>query len=180
MGLLCCLPVGLSIEVSHWDSSPKKWEARVREVPASRRGIVAVFRYAPRQKALELTEIALRHTDGSPLTNVDLQRRYPLASLERAARTSVIERWHESEGDVGAKERFEADHPTAVRVIEQLAKYSAIAAEYRESVKNGRGDPAGEIARRHGVKPSTARGWVYRTRKLGLLGEARGRTSGEL
>jgi transposase-like protein len=61
-----------------------------------------------------------------------------------------------------------------------MNKYSAIAAEYRENVKNGLSDPVGEIARRHGVKPSTARGWVYRTRKLGFLGHARGRTSGEL
>jgi hypothetical protein len=149
-------------------------------MPAGRRSIEAVFRYVPLHKALVLTEIAFRHPDGSPLTNVDLQRRYPLASLERAARTSVIERWFESESDVGAKERIEADHPRAIRVITQLAKYSAIAAEYRENIKNGVRDPAGEIARQHGVKPSTARGWVYRTRKLGLLGEARGRTSGEL
>jgi hypothetical protein len=171
--------MGLLLDVTQRGSPPDRWEARVQEIPVDEPAVVAVFRYVRRGKNVVLTEVAIRAPGDQPLVAANLHRRYPLASWEKAARASVIELWRESMGEIVPRHPFESTDPREQRSVDRLNRYAGIAAEYRHNVKKGLRDPVGEIAREHGVKPSTARGWVYRSRRLGLLGQARGRTSGE-
>lgn len=156
------------VTVERRGSAPEVWEARV--VVDDRPGIAAAFHYERRGRGVILTEVALRRGGGGSLVAADLRRRYPLASWEKAARTAVLE---ESGSGVPLL------RVTGERAVERLSRDMQVAFEYRDNVKKGLRDPVAEIARRHGVKPSTARGWVYRCRRRGLLGAARGRTSGE-
>lgn len=55
---------------------------------------------------------------------------------------------------------------------------TVIAMYYMDLVARGRSDPAVEIARHFGLTPTTARSWIHRARKAGLLGAAVGRTAG--
>jgi hypothetical protein len=171
--------MGLLVHARQQGSPPEGWEAQVEEIPGDDLGIVATFQYRRRGASMVLMEVALRG-GRRPLKAADLQHRYPLASWEKAAKTAVLELWRESEGEVLPRHRFEADSRAEERTAERLNRYAAIAAEYRANVKKGLRDPVAKIALRHGVKPSTARGWVYRSRKLGLLGNARERTWGEI
>lgn len=69
--------------------------------------------------------------------------------------------------------------PGGLRRARGLRKLATVAYEYRGHLTEGRLDPAAEIARTHEVSMSTARTWIHRARKAGLLGPAAGRTPGE-
>jgi hypothetical protein len=159
---------------------PESWEAEVHGVLDAWEELAAVFRYRRRGQTVELTEVTLRAVQpGVALSTGDLRSRIPLVSWEKAARATVLELWRESEGEVVSRHRATAERPEEEQVANMVNKYAMVAAEYRKNVSKGLRDPVAEIARRHDVQPSTARGWVYRSRKMGHLGKARGRTSGE-
>jgi hypothetical protein len=178
MGSCHTRDMGLIVHARQQGSPPEGWEAQVKEIPGEDLGIVATFQYRRRGTSMVLMEVALRGAR-RPLESGDLQHRYPLASWEKAAKTAVLDLWRESQGEVVPRHRFEPVNPAEEQAAARLNRYAAIAAEYRANVKKGLRDPVAKIALRHGVKPSTARGWVYRSRKLGLLGNARVRTWGE-
>lgn len=71
------------------------------------------------------------------------------------------------------------DTPGERRRWNGLRKLAEVAVIYRELVKEGRSDPATELARIKKTTPTTARSWIHRARQAGLLGPAVGRTAGE-
>jgi hypothetical protein len=69
----------------------------------------------------------------------------------------------------------------ARRRVRSIGRLEAVAQEYRANLAAGLPDPVASIARAHDVQPATARSWVYRARKAGLLGPAVGSArAGEL
>ncbi|RKF24125.1 hypothetical protein D7I43_27980 [Micromonospora globbae] len=60
--------------------------------------------------------------------------------------------------------------PAALRRRKYLRHLAQVAVIYDHSVVNGRDDPAAEVARRFHAQPGTARTWVHRARKEGLIG----------
>lgn len=61
------------------------------------------------------------------------------------------------------------DSPAGRRRLRALQRLAVVAVEYQRHRLEGRTDPAAEIARKHGVKPATARSWIHRARAAGLL-----------
>lgn len=59
-----------------------------------------------------------------------------------------------------------------IRRLKHLRHLAQVAVIYDHSVANGRDDPAAEVARRFNAQPGTARTWVHRARKEGLIGAA--------
>ncbi len=62
--------------------------------------------------------------------------------------------------------------PAALRRYKYLRHLAQVAVIYDHSVASGRADPAAEVARRFIAQPGTARTWVHRARKEGLIGAA--------
>lgn len=169
--------MGLLIDVVQ-RKDPPSWEARVRESPREEHAVLAVFSYKRRGPSVVLTELAIRPIDDAHLSPTAIRGRPPFTSWEKAARTAVLERWRGPRGEASPSRRSEAGGKQERRVADPV-DYALVAAEYRSNVKAGLRDPVGEIARMHEVKPGTARAWVYRARKRGLLGGAHLRSSGE-
>ncbi len=117
---------------------------------------------------VDAVEISISHLRGG----------YPWIRWEGAARTAA---WELASGSPGLAN--EAVSPSTLLRKERRGRATdllvQVAREYRTNVKRGLHDPVSQIARDHGVKPATARAWVFRARDLGLLGPARGPTAGE-
>lgn len=95
-------------------------------------------------------------------------------SIDTSLRDAYAERLLSSlYPDVG-----KSDTPGARRRDESLRKLARAAVEYHAYLGEGRSDPAIEIARGNGVSPATARSWIFRARKAGLLGPSSGTKPG--
>ncbi len=113
----------------------------------------------------------------------------PLARWERAARAFVQGEIQRARGldEARAQEVFAryaelsgaSDKPVTARAARSMTRLDAVARRYRELVIAGDKGPGATIAREYGVKPTTARAWIFRARKAGLLGPAQGNTTGE-
>ena len=125
------------------------------------------YRFGDAVFGLETVCISARPDD-----EVDLSRfrvAYPWGRWEKAARIATLQALDRE----GVWKRGLQDRSP------RIEKLMAIAEEYRQNLSAGVRDPVGEIARRHEVKPSTARSWIYRARQRGLLGPGTSRTAGE-
>jgi transposase-like protein len=124
-------------------------------------------------------------TSRSPALTVSHLRSLPLARWQRAARAKATEELRGTAGPLAEHAREMEGvlsgqrQSRDMRAIRAAAHLIEVAGEYRDNLKAGLPDPVAEIARQHGVNPSTARAWVFRARKAGILGPASGPTAGE-
>jgi hypothetical protein len=120
-------------------------------------------------------------------------RRLPLATWDRAARgqkeqaateerqTQLASALAKVRGDLEAL-GLSPEEAAAVLSGPEAARpgrpktrdLDQVAAEYRENVRQGLRDPVAAMARTHGVKPNTARKWVWQARKAGLIAPVTG------
>lgn len=141
------------------------------------------------------------HREGCEELTVSGLRSLPLSRWERAARAAlvpVIEARDEpirrrmramteraerllAEVERVCPELVDAPHSdkAARRRFETAMKLAAVADEYRSFLAAGLADPVAAIARKIPISNSAARTLVYRARKEGFLGPARGPTAGE-
>jgi hypothetical protein len=146
-----------------------------------------VYEGALSLEALELISVVVARKDarrrsdtGPEISAADLRDGFPWARWADAARKEAFEvvfdealqahRLGESFGDGPGVEEMYSDRDLFLM---------SIAEDYRRNVSMGVRDPVGQIARVEGVKPGTARTWIYRARQAGFLGPAKGPTPGE-
>lgn len=179
------------------------WAVSDDEYPA----IVVVFRLLEDDEgggALYTSEVEIRSLDSyqRPL-DVAKIRDLPLGRWERAALSAASSAARNEPADylegisaasLPAEQRdrlaadlvndlypgLEADRsPAGRRRLSGLLRLAQVGLDYRDLMREGRSDPAAEIARMNSVSPATARSWVHRARKAGFLGQAKGRSAGE-
>jgi hypothetical protein len=142
----------------------------------------AAFVYVFYGGTLELDQVRVSRVGGEaeerdPEIQVrQLMSQFPWARWENAARTSASE-YLSTAPDQNL--RYFVPRVKPLLIGSPGPNLAEVAQEYRRNVKKGLRDPVAQIARNHGVKPGTARAWVHRARTMGLLGPARGPTSGE-
>jgi hypothetical protein len=164
-------------------------------------GLRAAFRYEVSTKGLELVGVAVSATAPLSLT-VGTVRHLPLGAWEQTIRQRI---WKNSPvNDIAAQLRIdEAIAPFLPRLDEEPKRFTDeelidmevhsmklvasgdprfnpllvdAARAYLANLETGVRDPVGAIARARGVKPSTARAWIFRARKAGLLAPTAPRT----
>jgi hypothetical protein len=97
----------------------------------------------------------------------EIRRDFPIKAWELAAQAHVVEAIDLARDEAEQGEPHVEPTSSGEAGIPRLM---TIAIEYKKNIWDGVPDPVAAIARRHGVKPETARSWVHRARKKGYLG----------
>lgn len=105
----------------------------------------------------------------SEISLYEIRRDFPIAVWERAAQSHVVSDIEREDEEDGLEAR-EIQAPSSSEA--GPSRLFLVAAEYVKNINKGVPDPVAAIARSHRVKPETARSWVHRARKKGLLGPA--------
>lgn len=130
-------------------------------------GIVASFEYRRGQEGYwQLAAANVVQTDASLSLSAGTLRDVPWARWQRTA-------------DAHLRAADERRGRASQQLTPQLLRLAEVAGAYRANLAAGLKDPVAAIARDYDVKPATARSWVHRARKAGLLGEALSRVAGE-
>jgi hypothetical protein len=143
-------------------------------------------------RAVFLRSLQVAPATGTPVgqqrrLTVTTVRNLPLARWEAAARAHLaqVPGFQPASADdvlfvlrhVTPKDRVdrlypglaESKRPADVRKYRGLLHLAAVAEDFVREQLSGSPDPGAAIARQHNVKPATARSWVHRARKAGLL-----------
>lgn len=113
----------------------------------------------------------------SAISTEELRAGFPWTTWERAARAAaanyLMDRYADRRPGLSPSGFFEPRGSFDALLLQ-------VVEEYRENVVAGARNPAALIADKHGVNPATARSWLHRARRLGLLGPAADRAAGEV
>ena len=139
------------------------------------------LRFEDGDEALALDSVCVHRVtaDSGPnpaISTQQLRGGFPWSTWERAARVAAAQYLANHEDvaiDPEPAASPELDDPFGALLLQ-------VVDEYRTNILAGVHNPAALIAEKHGVKPATARSWLHRARRLGLLGPAADRAAGEI
>lgn len=148
--------MGVQAKVIRWSGRRGGRHGAEVAVEDDDRTATAVFSYVYRYEDWRLIRVNIGADDPSApsLMPSDL-RDMPWARWQRAAYAKVRE-------ETAQKAPVNEANAALFRLAE-------VAGAYRMNVARGDRDPVSAIAREYDVKPATARSWVYRARKAGLI-----------
>jgi hypothetical protein len=161
------------VDIDLAEREPNTWIATIRDDEYA--GLMASFEYEAHGLDLILSGFSVsRDPDAADVARVEeirlyqIRRDLPIGVWGRAAQLEVVL----------AIESREQKRGGGTRVVGTTSSESGtprlqeVAIEYHENIRQAVPEPVLEIARRHGVKPETARSWVHRARTKGYLGPA--------